>query len=175
MKKTVFLLASLFVMACGIQSVKAQTQTGSATANATATILQAVSITKNADLNFGKIIADPTAAGQVAIQTDGTRTIAAGNVVLFDTESEHQAASFTASGTAGRTYSLSLPADGSVLLTRTGGTETMTIEGFVHSANGTLDATTGEETFNVGGTLKVGANQAPGQYTGTFTVTAAYN
>lgn len=174
MKKTVFLLASLFVMACGIQSVKAQTQTGSATANATATILQAVSITKNADLNFGKIIADPTAAGQVAIQTDGTRTIAAGNVVLFDTESEHQAASFTASGTAGRTYSLSLPANESVSLTGPSGSDPMTITGFVHSATGTLNAS-GEETFNVGGTLNVGANQAPGQYTGTFTVTAAYN
>ena len=173
MKKTVFLLAGLFVMACGIQSVKAQTQTGSATANATATIVQAVSITKNADLNFGKIIADPTEEGKVAIQTDGTRTIAAGNVVLFNTESNHQAASFKASGSAGRTYSLSFPA--SATLTREGGSETMTVEGFVHNATGRLDDATGEETFNVGGTLKVGANQAPGQYTGTFTVTAAYN
>ena len=51
----------------------------------------------------------------------------------------------------------------------------MTIEGFEHSATGILDAATGEETFNVGATLKVGANQAPGQYTGTFSVTAVYN
>jgi len=167
-------LASLFVMACGIQSVKAQAQ-AQAQATATATIVKAISIDKVTDLRFGKIIADPTAAGQVAIQTDGTRTIAAGNVVLFNQGSDHQAASFKTMGTPGATYYLVFPAAGSVLLTRIDGTETMTIEGFVHSATGTLDATTGVETFNVGGTLNVGANQAQGQYTGTFTVTAAYN
>ena len=174
MRKTGFLLAGLFVMACGIQSVKADGGSAQASANATATIVKAISIDKVTDLRFGKIIAAPT-AGQVAIQLDGTRTIAAGNVVLFNQGSDHQAASFKTMGTPGAGYSLVLPADGSVSLTRTGGTETMTIEGFVHSASGTLDATTGEETFNVGATLNVGANQAPGQYTGTFTVTAAYN
>jgi hypothetical protein len=174
MRKTVFLLASLFVMMLATQRVNAQNSATSEPANATATIIQAISIDKVADLNFGKIIAAST-AGQVAIQLDGTRTIAAGNVVLFDQGSNHQAASFKTMGTPGADYYLVLPADGSVLLTRTDGTETMTIEEFVHSANGTLDASTGEETFNVGATLNVGANQAPGQYTGTFTVTAAYN
>jgi spore coat protein U-like protein len=175
MRKTGFLLAGLFVMACGIQSVKAQPgNSASVGANATATIVKAISIDKLADLRFGKIIAAST-EGQVAIQLDGTRTIAAGNVALFNQGSDHQAASFKTMGTPGAGYSLVLPADGSVSLTRTGGTETMTIEGFVHSANGTLDASTGEETFNVGATLNVGANQAPGEYAGTFTVTAAYN
>lgn len=176
MKKTVFLLASLFVMACGIQSVKAQPgNSASVGANATATIVKAISIDKVTDLRFGKIIADPTAAGQVAIQLDGTRTIAAGNVALFNQGSDEQAASFKTMGTPGAGYSLVLPADGSVSLTGPTGSDPMTIEGFVHSATGTLDAATGEETFNVGATLNVGANQAPGQYTGTFTVTAAYN
>ena len=174
MRKTVFLLASLFVMVLATQRVNAQNSATSEPANATATIVKAISIDKVTDLQFGKIIAAPT-AGQVAIQTNGSRTIAAGNVVLFNQGSDHQAASFKTMGTPGAGYSLVLPADGSVSLTRTGGTETMTIEGFVHSATGTLDAATGEETFNVGATLNVGANQAPGQYTGTFTVTAAYN
>jgi hypothetical protein len=171
MRKTGFLLAGLFVMACGIQNVKAQVQ---AQANATATIVTAISIDKVTDLRFGKIIADPNAAGQVAIQLDGTRTIAAGNVVLFNQGSDEQAASFKTMGTPGAGYYLVLPADGSVSLTGPSGSDPMTIEGFVHSANGTLDAT-GVETFNVGATLNVGANQAPGEYAGTFTVTAAYN
>lgn len=174
MRKTVFLLASLFVMACGIQSVKADGGSAQASANATATIVKAISIDKVKDLQFGKIIAAPT-AGQVAIQLDGTRTIAAGNVVLFNQGSDHQAASFKTIGSPGAAYYLVLPADGSVSLTGPSGSDPMTIEGFVHSATGTLDAATGEETFNVGATLNVGANQAPGQYTGTFTVTAAYN
>lgn len=172
MRKTVFLLASLFVMACGIQSVKADGGSAQASANATATIVQAISIDKVTDLQFGKIIAGST-AGQVQIQTDGSRTIAAGDVVLFNQGSDHQAAAFKTIGSPNATYSLSFPS--SVSLTGPTGSDPMTIEGFVHSANGTLDASTGEETFNVGATLNVGANQAPGQYTGTFTVTAAYN
>ncbi len=45
-------------------------------------------------------------------------------------------------------------------------------------APGTLDSTAGNagtQSFYVGGTLHVGSNQAPGAYTGTFSVTVAYN
>jgi spore coat protein U-like protein len=173
MRKTVFLLASLFVMVLATQRVNAE-DPATASADVTATIVQAISIDKITDLKFGKIVASST-AGQVAIQTDGSRTIAAGNVVLFNQGSDEQAASFKTIGSPGAAYYLVLPADGSVSLTGPSGSDPMTIEGFVHSATGTLDAATGEEIFNVGGTLNVGANQAPGQYTGTFTVTAAYN
>ena len=171
MKKTVFLFASLFVMVLATQGVNAQNQVG-ATASATATIVEALSITKINDLKFGKIIAAST-EGKVQIQTDGSRTIASGDVVLFNTGSDHQAASFEVSGTAGRTYSLDFPS--TISLTGPNGSTPMTIEGFVHSATGTLSTTTGKETFKVGATLKVGANQAAGQYIGTFSVTAAYN
>jgi len=170
MRKTVFLLASLFVMMLATQGVNAQNQ-ASVTANATATIVKSISIEKNADLQFGKIIAGST-AGQVQIQTDGSRTIAAGDVVLFNQGSDHQAAAFKTIGSPNATYYLSFPS--SVSLTGPTGSDPMTIEGFVHSATGTLSAS-GEETFNVGATLNVGANQAAGEYAGTFSVTAAYN
>ena len=170
MRKTVLLLASLFVMVLATQRVNAQNQ-ASVSANATATIVKSISIEKNADLQFGKIIAAST-AGQVQIQTDGSRTIAAGNVVLFNQGSDHQAAAFKTIGSPNATYSLSFPS--SVSLTGPTGSDPMTIEGFVHSATGTLSAS-GEETFNVGATLNVGANQAAGEYAGTFSVTAAYN
>ncbi|HOT65285.1 MAG TPA: DUF4402 domain-containing protein [Dysgonamonadaceae bacterium] len=167
MRKTVFLLASLFVMVLATQRVNAQTDP-SATANATATIVKAISITKGADLQFGKIIAAST-AGTVVVTPTGSRSYT-GEVVLFDTGSDHQAASFTASGLAGETYSLAFSA---TPLIGPSGSTPMTIAGFVHSATGTLDAS-GKETFSVGGTLNVGANQTPGQYTGTFSVTAAH-
>ena len=57
MRKTVFLLASLFVMACGIQSVKAQIGSASASASANATIITPIAIAQVADLNFGNIVA----------------------------------------------------------------------------------------------------------------------
>jgi hypothetical protein len=170
MRKTVFLLASLFVMVLATQRVNAQNQ-ASVSANATATIVKSISIEKNADLQFGKIIAGST-AGQVQIQTDGSRTIAAGDVVLFNQGSDHQAAAFKTIGSPNATYYLSFPS--SVSLTGPTGSDPMTIEGFVHSATGTLSAS-GEETFNVGATLNVGANQAAGEYAGTFSVIAAYN
>lgn len=170
MRKTVFLLASLFVMVLATQRVNAQNQ-ASVTANATATIVKSISIEKIADLQFGKIIAAST-AGQVQIQTDGSRTIAAGDVVLFNQGSDHQAAAFKTIGSPNATYFLSFPT--SVSLAGPTGSTPMTIEGFVHSATGTLSAS-GEETFNVGATLNVGVNQAAGEYAGTFAVTAAYN
>lgn len=40
--------------------------------------------------------------------------------------------------------------------------------------NGTAGGA-GEATFKVGGSAALDANQAAGPYTGTFTVTAAYN
>jgi spore coat protein U-like protein len=167
MKKTVFLLASLFVMMLATQRVNAEDPS----ADVTATIVQAISIDKITDLKFGKIVASST-AGKVQIQTNGSRTIASGDVVLFNEGSDHQAASFKVSGTPNKTYSLDFPS--SIYLTGPAGSDPMTVEEFVHSASGTL-STSGEETFNVGATLNVGASQAPGQYTGTFTVIAAYN
>ncbi len=170
MRKTVLLLASLFVMVLATQRVNAQNQ-ASVSANATATIVKSISIEKIADLQFGKIIAGST-AGQVQIQTDGSRTIAAGDVVLFNQGSDHQAAAFKTIGSPNATYSLSFSS--SVSLTGPTGSDPMTVDGFVHNATRTL-SDAGEESFKVGATLHVGANQAVGEYEGTFSVTAAYN
>lgn len=45
---------------------------------------------------------------------------------------------------------------------------------FASAATVTAKLTAGTATFEVGGTLNVGLNQAAGTYTGTFTVSAAY-
>jgi hypothetical protein len=53
----------------------------------------------------------------------------------------------------------------------------MTVTSFARSGGSTqrnLDAA-GNDTFNVGATLVVGANQPSGVYSGTFDVTVAYN
>jgi hypothetical protein len=169
MKKLGILLASLFVMTLATQQLSAQND-ASVAANAKATILNGLKIVKNADLQFGKIVAGSTVS-KVQIQTDGSRTISSGDVVLFNTGSDHQAARFTLTGTATRPYSLDLPTN--VTLTGPSGSSPMTVVGFVHNATGTLSSSS--EEFAVGATLNVGANQTAGEYTGTFTVTAAYN
>jgi hypothetical protein len=170
MKKLGILLASLFVMALAVQNVDAQTTT-SATQNttATATIVANISLAKNADLNFGYFALSST-GGTVSIETNGERS-QTGEIILLT--SDHNPANFTAHGTANGHYSVTLPDDESVTLTLSGGTETMTIASFVHSADGILDAT-GQETFNVGGKLTVPANQPAGVYEGEFDVIVTY-
>ena len=170
MKKLGILLASLFVMALAVQNVDAQTTT-SATQNttATATIVANISLAKNADLNFGYFALSST-GGTVSIETNGERS-QTGEIILLT--SDHHPANFTAHGTANGHYFVTLPDNNSVTLTLSGGTETMTIANFVHSATEVFDAT-GKETFNVGGKLTVPANQPAGVYEGTFDVIVTY-
>jgi len=83
------------------------------------------------------------------------------------------AAHFTAAGRIGALALISLP--GSIVLTRGGGTQTMTVSSI--SSNGaTLRLFPGSATLDVavGGTLNVGANQVPGVYAGTFAVDVFY-
>jgi spore coat protein U-like protein len=171
MKKTVFLLASLFVMACGIQSVKAQTASATQSATANATIITPISITNVADLNFGNIVAG-TGAGTVTVATTGNRT-STGDVILPSaTLGTVNAAEFKVTGLADATYAITLPT--SIDISETGGT-TMTVTDFTSNPSGTGTLAGGTQTLSVGAMLNVKANQAAGNYTGTFNVTVAYN
>ena len=173
MRKTVFLLASLFVMVLATQRVNAEgPASASATANATATIITPIAIAHVADLNFGNIVAG-TGTGTVIVDTDGVRT-STGDVILpTATPGTVNAAEFTVTGLAAATYDITLP--GSIDISTTGGA-TMTVTNFTStpSVTGTL-AANGEQTLSVGATLTVGANQPAGTYEGSFFVTVAYN
>lgn len=169
MKKLAFLFAGLFLMAIGTESVQAQ-NSATATANAAATIVTPISITKMVDLNFGAIVPS-AAAGSVTVGYDNSIT-GTGGVTLIPQLGTHSAAEFTVSGAANALFYVTLPS--TTTLTRNSGTETMTVDTFYHSATGTLDGT-GAEDFKVGASLEVGANQAAGLYEGTFEVTVTYN
>lgn len=139
-----------------------------ATANVTAKIVPAISIVKQADLLFGELSAGAT-PGTVVIDPAGSRT-ATGGVTFAGTT--FSVASFTVSGGANKTYSITLPGS----ITISDGTNTMTVDTFTSnpSGTGTLDAS-GTQTLTVGATLSVGANQPPGTYSGTFQVSVDYN
>jgi hypothetical protein len=176
MRKTVFLLASLFVMACGIQSVKAQTASASASASANATIITPIAITHEGkpDLNFGNVVAG-TGAGTVTVSpTTGDRS-SKGDVILpTATPGTFNAAEFTVTGLANATYAITLPE--SINISETGGTTTMTVDNFTSNPSGTGTlAANGEQTLSVGARLNVDAGQVAGDYTGEFSVTVAYN
>ena len=174
MRKTVFLLASLFVMACGIQSVKAQTASASASASANATIITPIAITHEGkpDLNFGNVVAG-TGAGTVTVRpTTGDRS-STGDVILpTATPGTVNAAEFTVTGLADATYAITLPT--SIDISETGGT-TMTVDNFTSNPSRTGTLAGGTQTLSVGARLNVGAGQVAGDYTGEFSVTVAYN
>ncbi|HEX7029957.1 MAG TPA: DUF4402 domain-containing protein [Gammaproteobacteria bacterium] len=139
------------------------------TANATATIVQAIAITNGGDLAFGSIVADTATAGTVVIAADGTKSSTGG--VTTTTAQTTSAAQFTVTGVTDYAFTVTLPS--SPVTLSDGGTNNMTVDTFTDNAPANI--TGGSVTFGVGGTLNVAAGQAAGNYTGTFSVSVAYN
>ena len=147
-----------------------QANNATGTAQAAANIVTPISITKNIDLNFGNIAASGSGF-TVKLSADGERVSGGGIGTLPSVNGTVAAAEFTAAGLTGATYAVTLPS--TITITDDGGTNTMTVDNFVSNSNNIL--TDGSETFNVGATLNVGANQVAGAYTGNFNVTVNYN
>lgn len=141
----------------------------SATANGTATaeIVAPIAIVHDtgAALDFGLIVPG-TAAGTVVVDAAGNGTDG-GDATLLP-GSTTAADSFTVTGVADATYSI-VTGTGSL----TGPGTAMAFSTAPSAPTGTL--TGGTDSFTVGGTLTVGANQAGGTYTGSYTATVAYN
>ncbi len=168
-----FAKCAVAVGAIGLAGVlPSSTQAANTTATATATVAVAIAILKNVDMQFGTI-AGGGAAGTVILATDGTRGITGGTTTLG---ADGAAGDFTVSGQPAATYSITLPADGVVLLAGIG--PDMGANTFISlpAVTGLLDGA-GNQTLLVGATLSVdtGAIQTAGAYTDTFTVTVNYN
>lgn len=159
--------------AFGSGPAKAQTA-ATGTADAFATIAQAMTINWVSDLNFGYVI---SAAGTVQVAPEASPPTVTYTGVTGVTGGTISAAEFDVTGSANAVYSVSVPA-GSITLQEPGG-NTMTADTFASgSASGTytLDGT-GADTIYVGATLNVTAGLNPGLYTSTapFSVTVDYN
>lgn len=171
MKKTTLIaLTALAAIVLLVPSGSAMAQNqASAQADATATIIAPITLTNTADLQFGNVVAS-TAAGTIVVDTAGGRTWTAGATGISGLPVS--AAAFTVGGGANRTFTITLPASTTI----TNGAENMTVDTFTSSlgASSVLDGS-GAAALAVGGTLTVNANQATGSYSGTFSVTVAYN
>lgn len=136
-----------------------------ASANGTARqiVIAAISIVNNSDLDFG-----------TAAQGDAQKTVAPGAAENAEN------GSFTVSGQASTAYTITLPADGVVIMQTGGGgaNETIAVDSFVSNpaagANGMLSAG-GSQALYVGATrAALGAAQVAGTYTATYSVTVVY-
>lgn len=166
MRTSIRLSAVLAALAASVSFGSAAQAAATANGTATAEILTTISVASARALNFGQIAVN--GAGTVAIAGDGTVTCSS---LLVCTGSQSTAA-FTVSGSAGSAYVTTVPASAVTLADGAG--NTMTVDNFAaHFPNGnTLVA--GTSTFEVGGRLNVGATQAAGVYSGTFSVSVEY-
>lgn len=153
------------------QSAASTTGTGSIT------VIRPLTLTKNADLKFGIIVRPSTGSGTVAVSAAGARTVAGGVVGLASGDTP-QAAQFTVDGEGGQSISVTIPAT----FTMANGTDTLTVA-TTNNLTGSAGAQTlsnalgsaGSMSFRVGGAVPVASTAATGTYTGSFTVSAAYN
>ena len=159
MKNFCMLLCASAIVAPMFSSAIAATDSASATATVTA----AIAIAQVSDLDFGS-----------AVQGDANKT------VVPATSENAENASFDISGDANTTFTITLPANSTVIMeTGAGGVnETIAVDNFVSyplaGANGLLDGS-GQQQLFIGATRDIiGAAQVPGSYTTTFTVEVVY-
>ena len=167
------ILAAVIVLVSASVNSNAQV---TATASASATIVSPITITKNADMDFGNIAVSATTGGTVTLLPNaaGQRNASVGGGVSFPAiTGTVSAAEFLVNGQANYTYDITLPASAVI----ENGLNFMDVQNFTSSVpTGTLDGT-GAETFYVGADLVVNAAQAPGVYTTStpFFVAVNYN
>lgn len=153
----------------------------SETSRADAVVIERLGFIQVDDLEFGRIITGST-PGTVIIAPNGTRT-STGGVTLIG-GGLVQAASFSGYGRVNQFVQISIDANTQVM-TRVNGTQTMQFDTFVIGSTPTAPITTAPRTFRIsaangifefpiGATLRVGANQFPGNYVGDFRITLNY-
>jgi hypothetical protein len=152
----------------------------SITAHATAQIAAPLQI-QCSGMQFGSMIAKTTATS-LTLPSDGSQIRDPNNILLPGASLDAKASNCSISGDVAASYSVMLPS--SVGLTDGRG-HTITVKAFTVSSDGDSNSLSrvlrndgtglGIDTFGVGATLDVGANQAPGKYSGTYAVSIQYN
>lgn len=134
------------------------------------TVLQPLTLTENANLDFGTVLSS-AALGTVSINADTNVRSFSGGVTGVAINPGHRA-EFTGYGTPGTQVNLAL----SYPAFLSSGTNVIAVNTMGFDSGGTSRTIGAGGTFNVavGGTFDIAANQPNGLYTGTFTVTAQY-
>jgi len=133
-------------------------------------VLHPLTLVLKGDLDFGTIAR--TGAGTVVIDPDTNVMTTTGGVVALG--GLPTAATFIGAAGSASVVIIRIP-NGSIPITRVGGTETMLVSNFkLQGQNRRTLAKQESFEFRVGATLNVGAAQLDGTYVGTFDVTVQY-
>ena len=166
---------ALLAVAAALAALAGPAQAAQDTASATGTVVTPIAIVAAGNLVFGSFARG--AGGTVTVSTSGARS-ASGPILVSGAPTT--AARFNITGEPSSTYTITH--SGSATLTSGANTMVLTKFSDLSAANatagnplsGTLDGA-GAQSLYVGGTLAVGAAQAPGVYTGTVVATVEYN
>lgn len=172
MKLNLTLVAALLAATTAFAGTVTGTNTATnSQASAKLKIRKAITLTNNADLDFGGVVVAGAAASTMTLTpANSLSTTGADILATFGTTA---AGAFTVGGTANATYAINAIPGISITsaatpLTPVGVTFTTS------KATGTLNAS-GSDTFTVGGTASIPTPVTGGDYTGTFSVTVLYN
>lgn len=168
-------LTIVAIVAGAILYAPAQAADTNVTANAA--VIRPNTLIKTEDLNFGTLISGAT-GGTVTVNPVTNARTAGGGVTLVGTTA--QRAVFQ--GTGG-IFLITVSGSTSVTLARVGGGAPNMTASLVRAAStsgggiallGSTLLPSGVQTYYIGGTLTVPANQPAGDYSGTFTLTVNY-
>lgn len=170
--KKILILSSLIALFASNQSFAATT---SGTSNVK--IVPVIVLTAGAPLEFGSIATTGT-AGTVTISTaNPTGVVTPANSLTLVSGATRSAGVFSVTGEASVSYTVTLPGS-AVTLAGSGSAATQSISvstfTFIAGTGARTFSAVGADSFSVGATLSVAANQTPGPYTGTYTVIANY-
>jgi hypothetical protein len=177
-------LPRLFLGAAFLAPLAASGQVNTATQAsnpASVRIYIPIQLSVGTNLSFGDVFAAGTSSTVVLDPVAGGRTLTGGG--SLGTASVAAPASFTVSGKRGASYAITLPSDTAVTLAGPGTAlvvktfQASVAGGAASSApTGTISGTTPfNQTFTVGATLVVAANQTDGNYSGNYAVTVTYD
>lgn len=168
------------LLAGGITAPAFAQVTASQSTDASITIIRPIVLTKVTDLVFGTVTRPASGTNTVTLSTSSDTATAsvANSLITTGTGSTRSRASYTVTGETGRTVAISLNSS-SATLTRSGGSETLTVNLTLEAATDTLTGAngdfSGDGTLYVGGSVDVASGTVAGAYTGSFTTTVAYN
>jgi hypothetical protein len=163
-------LTVLLALNSNVRADDAHSRSVSATSKARVVTPISIENTGAQGLDFGVIALGASQSKVVvAASVSVPVNVASGDAVVI-TSTPQKAAKFTVSGESGQSYSITLP---TTALLSAGG-NTLTVSNFTCS-NGAGGNIGTNDMFYVGGELTISAGAVPASYSGTFSITVAYN
>ncbi|MEY4473299.1 MAG: hypothetical protein RL671_1603 [Pseudomonadota bacterium] len=171
MNKT-FITIATSLLAAALPGVAHAQSTASASATGSTTIIRPITITKTADMSFGTIVKPVTGTAGVQILNNVDELNLEVGVAALDQPVSR--AKFTIEGEGGQAVSVSVPAS----FTMSQGAETLDVVlepdlGASVTLSNALGSS-GTAALNIGGYFYVPSDTPSGVYSGSFTVTVAY-